>query len=710
MLSFPLSFPPTETGQVVDDYHGELIADPYRWLETTSDPRTTAWIATQNEFTESVLGEVTGRKAIRARFTELASYARHSVPFQRGGRWFQFRSDGRRDQPVLYLCETPDGVGQPLLDPNTLSADGTAAVSSVAVSDDGKLLAYSISLSGSDWQTWRVRDVDSGEDLDDLVEWSKFSTAAWRLDASGFYYNALERPPAGDVYLAEMGQRRLMYHELGTAQRDDQFIWASPAGSNWYSDARVTDDGRFLVISSFAGTAPQAQIRVLDLSDPAAELTPLVGDFESIADLAWSKGTTFYLVTDFEAERKRLVAVTLERPERQHWTEVIGETGDTLLAAYFFGGRFVCHYLREARSVLRVHAVDGAFIAEIPLPGLSSVADACHLGEGIAGRRDSDLVHFGLSSFAESGSLWSHDLSTGETKLIRPSLAAIDPVAYVVEQVKVTSGDGTAVTMFLTRRRDLEPTGDQPVLLYGYGGFDVPVTPEFRLLHAGWLDRGGVLAVANLRGGGEYGRAWHDAGRLAVKQNVFDDFCACARWLESSGWSRADRIAIMGASNGGLLVGACLTQHPELFGACVASVGVHDMLRFHLFTVGRAWIADIGDPGDPEQYRWVRGYSPLHNLRAGERYPATLLLTGDHDDRVVPGHSFKFAAALQAAQGGDAPVLIRVETSAGHGAGKPVSKVVAESADVVAFLRLALRITDSPASTQAGSPGGVPNT
>ncbi len=694
-----LSYPPTPTGHAADDYHGELIADPYRWLETTTDPRTTAWIAAQNQVTEGVLREVADRQAISARLTELASYPRHGVPFERGGRWFQFRSDGRQDQPVLYCADTEEGAGLPLLDPNAMAADGTAAVSGVAVSEDGRLLAYAISESGSDWQTWRVRDIATGADLSDLVEWSKFSTAAWRKDGSGFYYSSPERPPAGAEYLAEIGQRRLMYHEVGTEQAADKLIWTSPPGYNWHSEARVTEDGRFLVIASYAGTAPQARLHVLDLTGRAAELVPLVADFDSIAELAWTKDTTFYLVTDYQAERKRLVAVELDRPMRENWTEVIGESADTLLAVYFFGGRFVCHYLRDACSVLRVHAADGAFVAEIPLPGCSSIADGCKLGDGITGRHDSDLVYFGLTSFAESGSLWSHHLSTGQTKLIRPSLAAIEPTKFVVEQVRVVSGDGTSLTMFLTRRRDLRPTGDQPVLLYGYGGFDVPITPSFSVLHAAWLDQGGVLAVANLRGGGEYGRAWHDSGRLARKQNVFDDFCACAAWLESSGWSRADRTAIMGGSNGGLLVGACLTQHPELFGACVASVGVHDMLRFHLFTVGRAWIADFGDPGDPGQYRWLRAYSPLHNLRAGERYPATLLLTGDHDDRVVPGHSFKFAAALQAAQGGDAPVLIRVETAAGHGAGKPVSKVVAESADVLAFLRLALKISGPPAGT-----------
>jgi prolyl oligopeptidase len=430
-------------------------------------------------------------------------------------------------------------------------------------------------------------------------------------------------------------------------------------------------------------------VHVLDLTEPGAVLRPLVRDFDSIADVVGSQDTTFYLVTDFLAERKRLVAVELDRPDRQHWTEIVGQTPDTLLAGYQFGGKFVCHYLRDAYSVLRVHDLDGGNGQQLDLPAYYSVADACGTGDGIEGRDGSDLIHFGLTSFADPGSLWSHDLASGETAMVRRSATAIDPDQFTVEQVRVTSADGTAVTMFLARRGDVVPTGDVPALLYGYGGFDIPVTPAFSVLRAAWLDQGGLLAVANLRGGGEYGRAWHDAGRLANKQNVFDDFCACARWLASDGWSRRERIAIMGASNGGLLVGACLTQHPELFGACLPYVGVMDMLRFSKFTVGRAWIADLGDPDDPEQYRWVRAYSPLHNLRAGAYYPPTLVLTGDHDDRVVPGHSFKFAAALQAAQGGDAPVLIRIETSAGHGAGKPISKIIGESTDVLAFVRLA---------------------
>jgi prolyl oligopeptidase len=689
-----LRYPPTAKGSDTGDYHGEIIADPYRWLENTSAPETTAWIAAQNALTENWLAAVGDRDAIRERLVKLADYPKYGVPFERGGRWFQFRNTGLQDQPVLYVMESPVEVGEPLLDPNTLSADGTVAVSGAEVSEDGLLLAYSTSAGGSDWQTWRVREVATCADTDDLVEWSKFSGAAWRQDGSGFYYGAPEHPQAGSEYLAADGLHRIFFHRVGTPQVEDDLVFARPEQPDWMPWAQVSDDGRYLIISISAGTAPQVQIHVLDLTEPDAELRTLIGDFESTADIVTTVGATIFLVTDHQAERKRLVAVDVDAPAREHWREVVAEAAGTFLGARYFGGRLICHYLHNAHSVLRVHDLDGTYVTEISLPGLASIADPCRTGPGLAGRPSSDLMHFGVTSFTESGSLWSYRIGAGQAREVWPSTAKIDPGKYVTEQVFITSEDGTAISVFLTRRADLEPAGDVPALLYGYGGFDISITPTFDVLHAGWLEAGGLLAVANLRGGGEYGRAWHEGGMLAVKQNVFDDFRACARWLADSGWSRAGRIAIQGGSNGGLLVGACLTQHPELFGACVAHVGVFDMLRFHKFTIGRAWVSDYGSPDDPDQYRWLRAYSPLHNLAPGRAYPATLLLTGDHDDRVVPGHSFKFAAALQAAQGGDAPVLIRIETSAGHGAGKPTSKVIAESADVLAFLRLALRITD----------------
>ena len=680
------TYPPARRGDQVDDYHGEAVSDPYRWLEGTDDPETVAWVRAENQLTEAFLAAVPTREEIRSRLTDLLDYPKFGVPFERGGVWFETRNPGLQDQPVLWVTEEPGSDGRVLLDPNVLSPDGTVAVTGIEVSEDGSRVAYATSAGGSDWKIWRVREVATASDLDDVIEWSKFSPVAWRKDGSGFYYAALEPPPEGAEYLDESRLERIFFHRLGAGQADDELVFSTPDQIEWLLAPAVTDDGRFLVISIHRGTFPQAQVRVLDLEDPEAGFRSLVSDFASKAVVLTNVGTTFFLLTDDSADLQRVVAVDLDRPERAAWREVVPEGRDLLLEAYAYGGRLVCHFLRHACSVLRVYDLDGTHVRDIPTPAMTSVSSNRFGGKGIEGRATSDLVHFEVTSFTESGSLWAHDLSTGETKLVRPSSAAFDAASYVTEQVFVPSGDGTRVPVFLSRRRELTASGDVPVLLYGYGGFDVPITPAFSVTQALWMERGGMLAVANLRGGGEYGTAWHDAGRLARKQNVFDDFCSCAKWLAASGWSRPDRIAINGASNGGLLVGACITQHPELFGAGVAEVGVLDMLRFNKFTIGWAWTSDFGDPDDPDQYRWLRAYSPLHRIQPGAHYPPMLVLTGDHDDRVVPGHSFKFAAALQAAQAGEAPVLIRVETAAGHGAGKPTAKLVAERTDVLAFL------------------------
>jgi prolyl oligopeptidase len=686
------TYPPARASDQVDDHFGELVPDPYRWLEDTYSSETGAWVKAENELTESWLASVPSREEIRTRLTELSDYPRFGVPFPRGPRWFQMRNSGLQDQPVLYVMDRPDDTGHVLLDPNTLSADGTVAVTGLEVTEDGSKLAYATSSAGSDWKTWRVRDVGTGADLDDTVEWSKFASAAWTKDNSGFFYSALEPPREGAEFLDQSRLPRILFHLLGTPQSEDETFFAAPGQDEWLPHQTVSDDGRYLVVSISRGTNPEARLQVLDLEDPHGGYRMLVGDFASKAAVVTNLGTTFYLLTDHGAERQRVVAVDLDEPDRDRWREVVPETDANLVSAYFFGGRLVCHYLQHATSLIRVYELDGSHAHDIALPPTSALAGSKVDVEAIEGRPDSSIVHFQLVSFGESGSLWSHDLSTGETLLVRASKAPIEPGLLVTEQVFVTSDDGTRIPVFLAHRRDVSPNGDVPALLYGYGGFDVPITPEFSARHALWMERGGLLAVAVLRGGGEYGGPWHDAGRLAKKQNVFDDFCACARWLAHSGWSRRERIAINGASNGGLLVGACMTQHPELFGAAVAEVGVLDMLRFHKFTIGWAWTSDFGDPENPEQYRWLRVYSPLQNVRPGEHYPATLLLTGDHDDRVVPGHSFKFAAALQAAQAGDAPILIRVETSTGHGAGKPTTKLVAESTDVLAFLEAVLPV------------------
>jgi prolyl oligopeptidase len=671
---------------VVDVYHGEAVADPYRWLEDSDAPESVAWIEAQAKLADTFLSAVPSRENIRRRLQALWNYPRPGVPFERGGQWFQWHQEGLENQPKLWVSPSPESRRRVLLDPNQLSADGTVAVSTAEVTADGSLLAYATSDAGSDWQTWHVRQVQTGADTGDAVHWSKFSTAAWRQDNSGFYYLAVAPPAAGEELTGENREQKVMFHRLGSAQGNDELVYWAPEQPDWMPRATVTEDGRYLVLTIERNLFPENQLWVIDLAAPAPALRPLADDFSCQVAVVGNTGSTFLLMTDFGAPRRRLVAAELEGgPDRDRWRQVVGEGPDTLISAHLFGGRLVCHYLHDARSRLTVHGLDGRPVGEIELPEGASIGADHAEREGIEGRVSSPVMHMAVTSFAESGAVWSHHLDTGETRLVEPSGAAFDADAIVTERVRATSADGTEVPMFLAHRRDVTADGDVPVLLYGYGGFDIPLTPGFSVRHAAWMQMGGLVAVANLRGGGEFGREWYDAGRLAHKQNVFDDFCACARWLAQSGWSRPERIAINGGSNGGLLVGACLTQRPELFGAAVAEVGVLDMLRFHKFTIGWAWTSDFGNPNDPEQYRWLRAYSPLHNV-SPRRYPPTLIMTGDHDDRVVPGHSFKFAATLQAAQQGDAPILVRIDTDAGHGAGKPTAKLVESTADLLAFL------------------------
>lgn len=669
------------------------MADPYRWLEDTNAPETRAWIEAENELTERWLSQVKARSAIGRRLSELWDYPRFKAPFERGGRWFQLRNSGLQNQDVLYVMEAAEDEGRVLLDPNVLSEDGTVAVPSFEVTEDGSLLVYATSGAGSDWMTWRVREVATGEDRPDVVEWSKYARASWLKDGGGFFYGTVDPPTPGAEYLEASSPQKVGFHRLGTPQSEDTIVFEAPEEPEWTLDTVVADDGRYAVISVSKGTAPEAQLRVLDLEAPESSVRLLVSDFSSKASYVTNVGSTFYLLTDDRAERQRIVAVDLEHPEREQWQEVIPESAALLLAARHCGGHLVCHYLKDASSGLAIFGFDGSHVRDVPVPKVSSLL-ADHESAGFEGHPDSTKLEYVVTSFTDSGSWWEHDLESGETRLVRPATARIDLQALVSEQVFVTADDGASVPLFLAHRRDVEPNGDVPVLLYGYGGFDIPITPQFDVSWAAYIERGGLLAVAVLRGGGEYGRSWHRAGMLANKQRVFDDFCDCAKWLAASGWSRPGRIAINGASNGGLLIGACVTQHPELFGAAVADVGVFDMLRFHRFTIGWAWKSDFGDPDSPEHYRWLRAYSPLHNVDPGRRYPPILLTTGDHDDRVIPGHSFKFAATLQAAasagddpaSGPPAPVLLRTETSAGHGHGMPTTKAIARATDVLAFI------------------------
>jgi prolyl oligopeptidase len=677
--------PPTRRGDVVDVLHGESVPDPYRWLEDTDSAETAAWVEAQNLVSAAYLEALPGRDAIRARLTELWDVTRWGTPHERGGRWFFTRHDGGVDQPVLRVADKPEEDGRVLLDPNTLSDDGTIALNTWTASPDGRLLAYALSSSGSDWMTWRVRDVASGEDLDDVVEWSKWSDAAWLPDASGFYYGALDPPTAGKEFTEVESGQWLALHLLGSPQYSDEVVYADPDPQKTPYLA-TTDDGRWLIVEMVRGTDQESVLLVLDMTDVEAGLRPLVAEPRDRVQVAGNDGSTFYVRTDNEAPRCRVVAIDLDQPAPEHWREVVPEGDDAMQSAVHAGGRIVTHVLHDASSQLQIWSTAGELTGTVALPACVTVTE-------ISANAAASTMHFGLTSFTDPASVWTCDVTTGAARQIHDSALPIDAASIVVTRATAPSADGTQIPMFLLHRNDVTPTGDVPTILYGYGGFNIAITPTFNTGRLVWVERGGLLAVANLRGGGEYGTHWYEQGRLAAKQNVFDDFAGCAKWLADSGWSRPDRLAINGGSNGGLLVGAVLTQHPELIGAAVPEVGVMDLLRFHRFTIGWAWTSDYGDPDQPESYKWVRAYSPLHALREGTAYPPTLVMTGDHDDRVVPGHSFKFGATMQAAQQGDAPVLIRIETSAGHGAGTPVSKLVDARADMLAFVESALGST-----------------
>ncbi|HYI65636.1 MAG TPA: prolyl oligopeptidase family serine peptidase [Candidatus Limnocylindrales bacterium] len=678
-----LDYPTAPTSDQVDDYHGERIADPYRPLEDSDAPASRAWIEAQNALTERVLGEVPARREIRARLAELWDYPRAGAPWRRGDAWFQLRNTGLQDQDVLWVAGAPGAEGSPLLDPNALSDDGTTALSAAAVSESGSLVAYATSVAGSDWRTWGIRRVATGDDLPDRLPWSKFASAAWTHDDAGFFYGRYPEPPADAAYDAPNRNMELRYHRLGDDPADDPIVFATPAEPEWNYEPEVTDDGRLLVVTVWRGTDPTNRVYVADLTGGAedAHVRPLLDTADARYELIGGVDGTLYLLTDRDAPRGRVVAVDIADPAELR--EVIPEGANALETVRLVGDRLAAVSLDDAHHRLTIFETDGSHVAEVDLPGIGTIGQ-------LEGRRDDDELFLTFMTFAAPSFVLAVAMRDGGVREVgRPALPW-DPNAFVTEQVFVDSPDGTRIPLFLSRRRGVVPTGEVPTLLYGYGGFQVSVGPTFKAEWLAWMERGGLLAVASLRGGGEYGREWHDAGRLERKQNVFDDFAASARWLAASGWTRPARIGISGRSNGGLLVGAGLTQYPELFGAAIAEVGVMDMLRFHRFTIGWGWTSDYGSADDPDQFRSLRAYSPLHNIRDGVSYPPTLVTTGDHDDRVVPGHSFKFTATLQAAQAGDAPVIVRIDTDAGHGIGKPVSKLIDERADVLAFLDLAL--------------------
>jgi prolyl oligopeptidase len=681
-------YPATPAVDQVDDYHGTLVADPYRWLEDPDSAETRAWIEAQNALTFGFLGRIPARDRIRQRLTALWDYPKAWAPVRRGGRYFQLRNAGLQNQDVLYVMDALDGEARVLLDPNTLSADGTVALSVWEVSPDGRWLAYATSASGSDWQTWRVRDVASGQDLPDVLEWSKFSDAAWRKDSSGFAYGRYDAPAPGEDYTGVNYDQKVYFHRPGEAQAQDTLVYERPDQKEWSFGTKVSEDGRFLVLSVWQGTDVRNRLFYQDLA-AGGPVVELIAELEAAYAFVGNDGPVFYLRTDLDAPRGRLIAVDTMQPDKATWRTLIAEGADTLEAATMVHDEFIALYLHDAHHQLKRFDGEGRPLGEIALPTLGSIATNGNF-LNLTGQRTDDELFYGFWSFLYPVTIYRYDFRRGASEQVFAPPLDFDPSPYVTRQVFATSPDGTRVPMFLTHRRELELDGQNPTLLYGYGGFNIALTPAFAVSRLAWLEMGGVVAWANLRGGGEYGEEWHQAGMLHNKQNVFDDLIACAEYLIEAKITSTPRLAIMGGSNGGLLVGACMAQRPDLFGAAIPIVGVMDMLRFHRFTIGWAWVSDYGSADDPEQFKTLCAYSPLHNLQPGRRYPATLVVTADHDDRVVPGHSFKFAAALQAAQGGDAPALIRIQTKAGHGAGKPTALLIEEATDIWAFLVEAL--------------------
>jgi prolyl oligopeptidase len=672
----PLRYPPARRSEHVDVYHGVAIADPYRWLEDVDAPETRTWIDAEIELTERFLAGIPERDAIRLRLTEIWDYERFGIPGRVGERYVYLKNSGLQNQSVVYVADTVDGPARVLIDPNGFSADGTVALSGLAFSDDGRLAAYATSASGSDWLTWRVRDVETGTDLDDELQWSKFSTASWLPDASGFYYCRYAAPDDATQFKDENYFHQVYFHRLGTAQAHDVLVYERRDHKDWNFGPEVSEDGRWLVIHVAQGTDPNNRVFVRALGDERAPVVEVLPDADAAYGFIGNDGDRFYFRTTKDAPRGRIVARTLADPTL---VEIVPQTADALESVTLFGDRLVLSYLRDARSIVCRTDLKGAPAEDVALPGLGTVS-------GLGGKRRERETFFSFTSYTTPASVYRLDVETGATARVFAPTVRFDPERFDTEQVFFASKDGTRIPMFVTGKRGAARDGSNPTILYGYGGFGVSMTPAFSPAMLAWLELGGLFAVANIRGGGEYGEEWHLAGTKAQKQNVFDDFIAAAEYLIAQRYTSTPKLAITGGSNGGLLVGACLVQRPDLFGAAVPTVGVLDMLRFQKFTIGWAWTADYGSSDEAGEFDTLRAYSPLHNITPGTAYPPTLIVTADHDDRVFPAHSFKFAAALQALHGGAAPILIRIESKAGHGAGKPTNKVIAEAADRYAFL------------------------
>ncbi|HEY9864546.1 MAG TPA: prolyl oligopeptidase family serine peptidase [Candidatus Obscuribacterales bacterium] len=676
------SYPQTRKSDQVDNYHGVTVADPYRWLEDLDSEETALWVEAQNTVTFGYLNQIPAKETIKKRLTQLWDYEKYGIPFKQGNRYFYFKNDGLQNQSVLYVLESLEAEPQVLLDPNSLSEDGTIALSGMSISEDGNLMAYGLSTSGSDWQEWKVRDINTKEDLSDQLKWVKFSGASWTHDHKGFYYSRYDQPQDGKPLEDINYFQKLYYHRLGTDQSEDILIYERPDHKEWGFNGFVTEDGKYLIISVWKGTDSKNLVFYQDLTQPNSEVIELISEFEASYSFIDHDGDIFWFTTDLDAPRSRVIAINIHT-KIPH--QIIPEAPETLEGVNILNNQFVADYLKDAHSQIKIFSLEGALIGEIELPGIGSAG-------GFGGKRYDTETFYSYTSFTAPNTIYRHNLLTGESTIYRQANVDFNPDDYETQQVFYPSRDGTLIPMFITAKKGVELNGNNPTILYGYGGFNISLTPSFSISRLVWLEMGGVYAIANLRGGGEYGENWHQAGTKLKKQNVFDDFISAAEWLIKRRYTSTKKLAIMGGSNGGLLVGACMIQRPDLFAAVLPAVGVLDMLRFHKFTIGWAWCSDYGSPENPEEFQALYAYSPLHNLKPGTAYPATLITTGDHDDRVVPAHSFKFASALQEHHIGENPVLIRIETKAGHGAGKPTDKVIEEIADQFAFLKRVLQI------------------
>jgi len=677
IASGKLKYPATTKENVVDNYFGTAVPEPYRWLENDTSAATEAWVKAQNEVTYQYLDQISFRPELRKRLTDLTNYPKYGSPFKKNGNYYFFKNNGLQNQSVLYSLATLDGTPKVLLDPNQLSTDGTVALSQISFSNDGKYLAYSIARSGSDWNEIYLMDIATGKLLPDVIYWVKFSGIAWKGD--GFYYSAYDAPVAGKEYSNKNEYHKVYYHKVGDAQSKDQLVFENKDYPLRNCSAIVSEDEALLFIAETASTSGNS-LQFKDLNNPDAEFVTLEAGFDNDYSVVDHIDGKIYLLTNWQASNQKLMEIDTKNPRRENWKTIIPASENVLEGVSVLGGKFVAQYLKDAASHAYAYDLSGKLLYEVKLPTVGTIS-------GFSGDKDDNEAFYTFSSFTFPPTIYRFDVAANKAEVFRKADVSFQPEDYVSEQLFYTSKDGTKVPMFITYKKGMQKTGKNPLLLYGYGGFNISVNPGFSVARIPFIENGGIYVIANIRGGGEYGEAWHKAGTKMQKQNVFDDFIAAAEFLIKEKYTSSQKLAIDGGSNGGLLVGACMTQRPDLFAVAIPEVGVLDMLRYHKFTIGWAWATDYGTSEESkEMFDYLKAYSPLHNLKPGVRYPATMVMTGDHDDRVVPAHSFKFAATLQASNAGNAPSLIRIDTKAGHGAGKPIGKVIDAQTDMWSFI------------------------